>query len=237
MTKTHVLGGEISNFSARLCEGIVIVSVCSRQINCIILVLRLLYHSEEPSPATQRKPVTPRNAFPRSSWITRVPCSAKALSLPALLRRCSDMIVIFHGKRASCEAPGCSAVDCDTRAAFISKVSVLFHWRKTSPFIDMRLYSERSAQAPCNGFPPFKSKHPGRKVTLEYFTVAGNISVSAFFNIKEEISRYPGSRPCYSLSSHWSQRWNSHRNKWSRFCGHAAAKFMWSAVELLPFLW
>lgn len=99
MTKTHVLGGEISNFSAGLCEGIVIVSVCSRQINCIILVLRLLYHSEEPSPATQRQPVTPRNAFPRGSWITREPHSAKALSLPALLRRCSDMTVIFHGKK------------------------------------------------------------------------------------------------------------------------------------------
>lgn len=105
MTKTHILGGEISNFSGGLCERIVIVSVCSRQINCIILVLRLLYHSEEPSPATQRKPVTPRNAFPRSSWITREPHSANALSLPALLRRCSDMIVIFHGKKSLLRGP------------------------------------------------------------------------------------------------------------------------------------
>lgn len=140
-------------------------------------------------------------------------------------------------KKASCEAPGCSAVDCNTRVAFISKVSVLFHWRKTSQFIDMQLYSERPAQALCNGFPLFKSEYPGRKITLEYFTVAGNISVSGFFNIKEEISRYPGSRPCYSLSSHWSQRWNSHRNKWSRFCDRSAAGFMWSAVELFLLLW
>jgi len=61
---------------------------------------------------------------------------------------------------------------------------------------------EQSAQDLCNGFPLFKSEHPGRKIALEYFTVAGNISVSGFFNIKEEISRYPGRRPWYSLSSH-----------------------------------
>lgn len=39
----------------------------------------------------------------------------------------------------------------------------------------------------------FRSEYPGRKITLEYFAAAGNISASGFCSAKEEISRYPGS--------------------------------------------
>lgn len=139
-------------------------------------------------------------------------------------------------KTASCEAPGCSAVDCNTHVYFISKVSALFHWRKTSQFIDMQLYSQRSARALRGGFPLCKSGYPGRKIALDCFNAAGSISVSGFFSIREEISRYPGSRPRYSPCSHWSQRWNAHRNKWCRFCNHSATGLVWAALELFLLL-
>lgn len=50
-------------------------------------------------------------------------CIMPACSVQEMLRHNCHIL----RKKASCEAPGCSAVDCNTGVAFISKVSVLFH--------------------------------------------------------------------------------------------------------------
>lgn len=203
MTEAPVLGGEISDFSAGLCERLVTVSVCSMQINCIIIVPQPLYHTEEPAHTRQR--TSPGMYFHEAAELpgSRVPHSALLGSGDAQTR----LSCCAGGKKASCEAPGCAAVDCNTRVAFISKVSVLFHGRETSPFIDTQLYSARSAQALCNGFSSSQTRTSRKENNSQiFFCSRKSLSVSGFFNIKEEISRYPGSRPGYSLSSHCNQR-------------------------------